>query len=84
MSIGYEVFDHNGTGYLELQRDDEEAIFDDDDAAWTEFIGVLEMLQGQQSSEYGMPLEMAISLLNNWREPMARVMRGLPPKGTEE
>jgi hypothetical protein len=78
MSIGYNVFDHNGTGYLELQRDDDEAIFADDDAAWAEFIGVLEALQSQQRSEYRMPLEMAVELLKNWREPMARVMRGQP------
>lgn len=75
---GMDLFDHNGTGILELQRDDELAEYADDDAAWDDFIYSLENAQ-RKAPEHACAVEMAISLLNNWRPYMASVMRGEEP-----
>lgn len=78
---GMDLFDHNGTGILELQRDDEAALFTDDDDAWAYFVHRLELAQERAGHDNDCAIEMAISLLNNWRPYMAAVMRGEDPHG---
>jgi len=77
----FELFDHDGTGYLELQRMDERDHYqEDDDNAWQAFIGRLEKIQMERTNATDKSaIEMAISLLNNWRWPMGCVMRGEKP-----
>lgn len=74
---GMDVFDHDSSGFLELQRDDEADVFAGDDAAWKYF---LQTLKGRLPCvEQKRAIRMAILLLENWREPMGEVMRGRYP-----
>jgi hypothetical protein len=73
---GWDLFDHDdGTGILELQRDDEAAVFDSDDAAWKHVIGRL------KSNFDPASVTAAVALLENWRPLMHDVMRGEDSKG---
>lgn len=69
MSLGYDLFDHDSTGILELQKDDELAMYTSDDAAWLYFIS--HVSYGKADA-----IGMAIQLLRNWRPYMEKVMRG--------
>lgn len=69
MSRGYDLFDVDGTGILELQRDDEAAVFPDDDAAWRAFLDTLAWYGNHPVCYF------AHRLLENWRPHMARLMR---------
>ncbi len=75
-----DLFDHDGTGYLELCKVDEAGRFEYDDDAWDAWIGRIEKIQERSRNATDQSaLEMAVSLLNNWRWPMACVMRGEEP-----
>jgi hypothetical protein len=71
-----DLFDHDGTGILELMKVDEADKFESDDEAWVEFICRLEKIQTERPNATDKSaIEMAISLLNNWRSYMEIVMR---------
>lgn len=75
----FDLFDHGNTGILELQRDGERSPHPYDDEAWQDFIGRLEKIQDQRANATDKGcIEMAISLLNNWKPYMECVMRGEP------
>jgi hypothetical protein len=72
---GWDLFDHDGTGILELQKDDEAAVFESDDAAWKHVIGRL------KNNFDPAAVAAAVALLENWRPLIHDVMRGEDSKG---
>lgn len=67
---GYDVFDFDGTGIYELQRDDEDAFYANDEEAWLAFINDLGYLKDERA------IACAVKLLENWMPYMTKVMRG--------
>lgn len=65
----WDLFDHDGTGILELQRDDESDYFASDEEAWQHVMNLARMGDLYAISDL-------LELLNNWRPYMLKVMRG--------
>ena len=70
------LFDHDGRCHLELCGADKVEVLEYDDDAWGAWIGRLERAQARCSNATDeSAMGMAISLLNDWREPMWALMR---------
>lgn len=66
---GWDLFDRDGTGILELRRVDEDDVFENDDHAWRHFIYRLVYETDPKCARA------AAELLNNWRPIMTDGMR---------
>ena len=72
MSRGWDLYNVDGNGRLELQRDDEAGVFDSDAEAWSDFIAGL--YHGDRDS-----IHAALRLLSNWANDPVREVPASEP-----